>query len=123
MNTFHQNIIKLTKENDYYRKVINTGKYSQLVLMNLKQGEEIGEEIHETVDQILIFVQGNGEAIIEGKSFSIKEGDLVFVNAGTKHNFKNTGKVDLKLYTIYSPPNHPADRVQKTKAEAEKEEY
>lgn len=121
--TFHENIIQLTKENDYYRKVINTGKYSQLVLMNLKPGEEIGEEIHDTVDQILIFIEGEAEAIIEGKPSKVKEGDLVFVNAGTKHNFKNVGSKNLKLFTIYSPPNHPADRIQKTKAEAEQENY
>ena len=91
--------------------------------MSLLPGEDIGEEVHETIDQVLVFVEGSGEAVIEGEASPIKEGDLVFVDAGTKHNFKNTGSVALKLYTIYSPVNHPVDRVQKTKAEAMAEEY
>ncbi len=119
---FHKNIIELAKQNDNFRQVVNTGKHSQVVLMSLLPGEDIGEEIHETIDQALIFVEGNGEAVIEGEASLIKEGDLVFVDAGVKHNFKNTGSVALKLYTVYSPAEHPADRIQKTKAEAEKEE-
>ena len=120
---FHKNIIELAKKNENFRQVINTGKYSQVVLMSLLSGEDIGEEIHETVDQILVFVEGNGEAVIEGISSSIISGDLVFVNAGVKHNFKNIGSTPLKIYTIYSPANHPADRVQKTKEEEIKENY
>lgn len=121
--TFHKNIIELSKQNENFRQVINTGKYSQVVLMNLLPGEEIGEEVHDVVDQILIFIKGSGEAIIEGQSSPIKEGDLVFVNAGTKHNFINNSSFSLKLYTVYSPANHPADRIQKTKAEEMKKEY
>ncbi len=121
--TFHKNIVELAKQNDNFRQVVNTGKHSQVVLMSLLPGEDIGEEIHETVDQVLVFVEGNGEAVIEGEASPLKEGDLVFVDAGTKHNFKNTGSAALKLYTIYSPANHPADRAQKTKVEAMKEEY
>ena len=83
--------------------------------MSLLSGEDIGEEVHETVDQVLVFIEGNGEAVIEGVASPIKEGDLVFVNAGVKHNFKNTGATALKLYTVYAPANHPADRVQKQK--------
>ncbi|KKQ21549.1 hypothetical protein A2999_03035 [Candidatus Wolfebacteria bacterium RIFCSPLOWO2_01_FULL_38_11] len=120
---FHENIIELTKKNENFRQVINTGKYSQLVLMNLLPAEDIGEEVHDNVDQILVFVEGSGEAVIEGQSSPIKEGDLAFVNAGIKHNFINTGAKPLKIYTIYSPANHPADRIQKTKADAMKEEY
>ena len=120
---FHENIIELTKKNENFRQVINTGKYSQLVLMNLLPVEDIGEEVHDNVDQILVFVEGSGEAVIEGQSSPIKEGDLAFVNAGIKHNFINTGAKPLKIYTIYSPANHPADRIQKTKADAMKEEY
>ena len=121
--SFHKNIIELAKQNENFRQVVNTGKHSQVVLMSLLPGEDIGEEIHETVDQVLIFAEGSGEAVIEGVSSPIKEGDLVFVDAGIKHNFKNTGATALKLYTIYSPANHPADRVQKTRAEAIAEEY
>ncbi len=120
---FHKNIIELAKQNENFRQIVNTGEHSQLVLMSLLPGEDIGEEVHETVDQILVFVDGNGEAVIEGVSSPIVSGDLVFVNAGVKHNFKNTGSAVLKIYTVYSPANHPVDRVQKTKAEAMGEEY
>src|SRR3990167_133565 len=105
---FHKNIIELAKKNENFRQVINTGKYSQVVLMSLLPGEDIGEEVHKTVDQILVFVEGSGEAVIEGISSPIVSGDLVFVNAGVKHNFKNIGSIPLKIYTIYSPANHPA---------------
>ena len=77
--------------------------------MSLKPGEDIGLEVHKKIDQLLIFVQGTGEANIGGQKFPIKEGTLAFVPAGTPHNFVNTGKTDLKLFTTYSPPNH-ADR-------------
>ncbi len=120
---FHKNIIELAKQNENFRQVVNTGKHSQVVLMSLLPGEDIGEEIHETVDQVLVFAEGSGEAVIEDIASPLKEGDLVFVDAGIKHNFKNTGATALKLYTIYSPAHHPADRVQKTKAEAIAEEY
>ena len=85
--------------------------------MSLKPGEDIGLEVHKKIDQILIFVQGSGEAVIGGKKFPIREGTLAFVPAGTVHNFINTGKTDLKLFTTYSPPNHAAGILQKTKAE------
>ena len=86
--------------------------------MSLKPGEDIGLEVHKKIDQLLIFVQGTGEANIGGQKFPIKEGTLAFVPAGTPHNFVNTGKTDLKLFTTYSPPNHAAGVLQKTKAEA-----
>lgn len=120
---FHKNIINLAKQNENFRQVVNTGKYSQVVLMSLLPGEDIGEEVHKTVDQILVFIEGDGEAVIEGISSPIVSGDLVFVNAGVKHNFKNIGSTSLKIYTIYSPANHPADRVQKIKEEAIEEKY
>ena len=120
---FHKNIVEFAKQNENFRQVINTGEHSQLVLMSLLPGEDIGEEVHTTVDQILVFVEGNGEAVIEGVPSPIISGDLVFVNAGVKHNFKNTGSIPLKIYTIYSPANHPVDRVQKTKTEAMVGEY
>ncbi len=121
--SFQANIKDLAKENTFFRKVIYTGKYSQLVLMSIPSGGEIGEETHETVDQTLFFVNGNGEAVLEGKSKPIGKGDVVFVPAGALHNFKNTGDDDLKLYTIYSPPNHPDGTIHKTKEEAEAAEY
>src|SRR3989344_1392847 len=119
---FHKNIIEFAKQNENFRQVVSPKKHSKIVLMSLLPREDIGEEVHDAVDQILVFVQGNGEAVIESQPSPVKEGDLVFVNAGVKHNFINTGSTPLKIYTVYSPVNHPADRIQKTKAEAMKEE-
>ena len=116
-----KNIIQLAKENPWFRQEIITGDNSQVVVMSIPPQGEIGEEVHE-VDQILVFVEWNGEAIIEGEVSPIKDGHLAFVHAGTTHNFRNTGTVDLKLYTIYAPPEHEPGTVHKTKAEAEAEE-
>ena len=118
------NIINLAKENDNFRKVVETGNHSQVVLMSLLPKEDIGEEVHDENDQILIFVEGEGKAVIGGEESPIKEGDLFLVKSGTKHNFINTNSDSpLKLYTVYSPAHHPSDRVQKTKAQAMAEEY
>jgi mannose-6-phosphate isomerase-like protein (cupin superfamily) len=114
---FVGDIISLAKNNTDFRQEIKTANHTQVVLMSLKPGEDIGLEIHKNIDQILVFVQGNGEANINGQNSTIKEGTLAFVPAGTPHNFINTGNTDLKLYTTYSPPNHYAGTVQKTKAE------
>jgi mannose-6-phosphate isomerase-like protein (cupin superfamily) len=114
---FVTDILSLAKQNNNFRKEINTADHTQVVLMSLKPGEDIGLEVHKKIDQILIFVQGTGEAIIGGQKFAIKGGTLAFVPAGTVHNFINTGKTDLKLFTTYSPPNHAAGILQKTKAE------
>ena len=115
---FVQDIISLAKQNNNFRQEIKTANHTQVVLMSLKPGEDIGLEVHKKIDQLLIFVQGTGEANIGGQKFPIKEGTLAFVPAGTPHNFVNTGKTDLKLFTTYSPPNHAAGVLQKTKAEA-----
>jgi len=116
------NIFKLAKENNFFRKEIITGKNSQVVLMSIPPAGEIGEEVHD-VDQTLVFVSGRGEAILEDKITAVGEGDLTFVPAGTKHNFKNTGSNELKLFTLYAPPEHPPGTIHKTKAEAEAEEH
>jgi mannose-6-phosphate isomerase-like protein (cupin superfamily) len=112
------NIEKETKDNSDFRRVLYTAKNSQLVLMNIKPGEEIGEEVHK-LDQFLRFEEGVGKAILDGVESDISDGSAVIVPAGTKHNFINTGEGDLKLYTIYSPPNHRDGVVHKTKEEAE----
>jgi mannose-6-phosphate isomerase-like protein (cupin superfamily) len=114
---FVADILSLVKQNNNFRKEINTADHAQVVLMSLKPREDIGLEVHKKIDQILVFVQGTGEAIMGGQKFPIKEGTLAFVPAGTVHNFINTGKTDLKLFTTYSPPNHAAGILQKTKAE------
>lgn len=119
---FHENLEKITKENNNFRKVLFTGKQSQLVVMSIAPGEEIGEETHPNTDQILFLVEGEGQAILEGESSDFKKKDVVFVPAGIKHNFVNTGDEALKLYTVYSPPEHKDGTIHKTKADAEMDE-
>lgn len=118
-----EDLEKMTRENENYRKVIFTGPKSQLVLMSIPAGGEIGEETHGETDQILFFVEGEGEAVVGGETYKIKEDSAVFVPAGTRHNFINRGDEDLKLYTVYSPPEHPDQTVHKTKEEAIAAEY
>lgn len=95
-----------TRDNENFRKVLYTGAYSQLVLMTLKPGEKIGEEVHENVDQFFRFEQGSGKVVIDGNEYAIKEDFAAIVPAGASHNVINTGAENLKLYTIYSPPEH-----------------
>lgn len=125
MKGFVISIEKETRKNANFRCVLYTGKYSQLVLMSLKPEEEIGEETHGDVDQFFRFEGGEGKVIIDGKEHLVKDGDAVIVPAGAKHNVINTSKkLDLKLYTIYSPPEHQDGIVRRTKAEAmAKEEH
>lgn len=112
---FHKNIMHLTKENDNFRNVLATGIHSQIVLMSLKPGEDIGYEVHHDVDQVLVFTEGNGLARINDKEYNISPGDIFLVPAGTQHNFINTGKQDLKLFTIYAPAEHEQGIIQKLK--------
>lgn len=120
MKAFITNIEKDAGENDFFRKVIFTANYSQLVLMSLKPGEEIGEEVHDTLDQFFRFESGKGKVVIEGEEASVGDGSVLVVPAGTKHNIINTSSdAPLKLYTIYSPPNHQDGTIHKTKEEAE----
>jgi len=117
-------IEKQSLANDYFRQVLFTGKHAQLVVMCLKPGEEIGNEAHPNVDQFFRIEQGEATFVFNGKEkHPVKNGDAVIVPAGTHHNVINSSsKTKLKLYTIYSPPNHPDKTVHKTKAEAEKAE-
>lgn len=118
MTGFISNIEEATLQNSNFRKVLFTGKHSQLVVMSLKPGEEIGNEIH-NVDQFFRFEAGEGKAIIDGIESVVKDGVAVVIPAGAKHNIINTGDKDLKLYTIYSPPQHQDGTVHATKAEAD----
>jgi mannose-6-phosphate isomerase-like protein (cupin superfamily) len=119
MKGYHVNVEKETLRNPDYRRVLYTGKHSQLVLMNLKSGEEIGEEVHSHLDQFFRFEEGEGKVTIDTTQYMIKDGDAVIVPAGSKHNVINTSKTkNLKLYTIYSPPEHQDGVVRHTKAEA-----
>jgi mannose-6-phosphate isomerase-like protein (cupin superfamily) len=116
------NIIDASHDNKYFRQELLTGPHSQVVVMSIQQGEDIGLETHK-VDQILVFTQGHGQATINGHNFDINPGDLFIVPAGTEHNFTNTGTQELKLFTIYAPPQHKPGTVHKTKTEAEAEEF
>ncbi len=118
MKGYAANIEKLSLENDNFRKVLYTDKNSQLVLMSLLPGEEIGEEVHD-VDQFLRVEKGAGKAVVSGIPHDIADGSAVVVPAGTKHNIVNTGTESMKLYTLYMPPHHRDQVVHKTKAEAE----
>jgi len=115
-------IVKMAKENDEFRQVVHTGEKTQVVLMSVPEGGEIGGEVHEGHDQVLIFVEGNGKAVIGDAVTPVNEGDLSFVPAGAYHNFVNTGKGPLKLYTTYSPPEHAPGTEHETKAEADADE-
>jgi mannose-6-phosphate isomerase-like protein (cupin superfamily) len=118
------NLEEETRKNMDFRRVLYTGKFSQLVLMCLKPKEDIGEEVHDTVDQFFRFEEGEGVVVIDATRHAVKDGSGVVVPSGAKHNVINTSTTkNLKLYTIYSPPEHMDKVVRKTKQEAiEKEE-
>ena len=122
---FVTDIEEETTKNTDFRRVLYTGKHSQLVLMSLKPGEEIGEEVHESVDQFFRFEEGEGTVVIDDVEHRVKDGSAVVVPSGAKHNVLNTSKTaHLKLYTIYSPPEHQDKVVRKTRKEAlDKEEH
>jgi len=117
---FCSNIEKDTLENENFRKVLYTGKHSQLVLMSLAPNEEIGMEVHEENDQFFRFEKGQGKCIIDGNEYEVKDGSAVIVPSGAQHNVINTSATErLNMYTIYSPAHHQDGVVRKTKAEAE----
>lgn len=125
MKHYAGDIEEQTLKNNYFRHVLFTGKHAQLVVMSLKPGEEIGNEVHNNVDQFFRIEEGEAEFVLNnGKDKHIaKPGWAVIVPAGTWHNIINNSKTKpLKLYTVYSPPNHPDGTIHKTKAEAEKAE-
>ena len=116
---FDVDIAEQAQRNSFFREVLTTGKHSQVVVMCIPPGGDIGDEVHPDVDQVLIFVEGQGEAILDGERGPVLPGRLVFVPAGTRHNFVNTGSVDMRLYTIYAPPEHAPGTIHRTKAEAD----
>ena len=122
MNGFVDNIEDLTLGNKDFRRVVYTGKYAQLVLMSLRKGEEIGEEVHEDRDQVFRVETGKGEVVIDGERHKIRRDDAIVVPAGARHNVINTGDKSLKLYTLYGPPEHKDGTVHHTKADAEEQE-
>lgn len=118
---FHDDIIKLTTANDFFRREIITVDHSQIVVMSVQPDEDIGTEVHE-VDQILIFLEGEGEAVIDNDKYIISPNDIFVVPAGTKHNFTNTGEIKMKLFTIYAPPEHKPGTIVKSKKDLGDEE-
>lgn len=126
MMGYKANIENLTTDNSKFRKVLYTGKHTQLVLMAIQPNEEIGLETHHENDQFFRFESGKGKVIIDGTEYEVADGDAVIVPAGSAHNVVNVSPTEiLKLYTLYSPPHHKDQIVRETKVEAEKndEEY
>ena len=117
--TLNINIIEATKKNTYFRHVLSTGPNAQVVVMSIPAGGEIGEEVHEHVDQVLAFVAGEGVAILDGDETSVGPDHLVHVPAGARHNVVNRGSFPLRLYTVYAPPQHAQGTIHRTKAEAD----
>ena len=120
MKGYVQNIESLSVKNENFRQVLYTAKNCQLVVMALNPKEEIGMEVHE-LDQFFRVEEGIGEAVLDGIHKIISAGFAVLVPAGTNHNIVNTGTVPMKLYTLYSPPNHRDGVIHKTRVEAEKD--
>jgi mannose-6-phosphate isomerase-like protein (cupin superfamily) len=116
---FNLDIVGSAEANPYFREVVATGVHSQVVVMSLPPGGEIGEETHDHVDQVLVFVDGRGHAMLDGERSEVGPGRLVLVPAGTHHNIVNDGPHEMKLYTIYAPPQHAPGTVHRTKSEAD----
>src|SRR5688572_30034177 len=122
MRGFVGDIETQTTQNRDFRRVLYTGSQMQLVLMAIEPGGEIGEEVHEDIDQFFRVEQGTGEVLIDGRRSPVTDGTAIVVPSGAKHNVKNTGDSPLLLYTLYAPPHHEDGTVQHTKAEADASE-
>lgn len=116
-----RDIEHLAKTNTNFRQVIQTGSSFQIAMMSLPMGTDIGEEVHEDVEQLVYIVDGKGEAVLDGAVELIEEDDIVYIPAGVEHDIRNTGDEDLKLYTIYSNPVHANGTVHKTRNDAQSE--
>jgi mannose-6-phosphate isomerase-like protein (cupin superfamily) len=120
--SFNQDIQARATANEWFREVLTTGPHSQVVVMAIPVGGEIGEEVHDDVDQILVCVAGGAVAMLDGERSAVHPGHLVHVPAGTLHNLVNAGSSALKLYTVYAPPQHAEGTLHRTKAEADASE-
>ena len=121
MKGYVENIEEATVANEDFRRVLYTGKNLQLVLMTLQPGEEIGEEVHEDIDQFFRVEEGSGTIYIDGAANAIEDDFAAIVPAGARHNVVNTGDEPLKLYTLYGPPEHKDGTVHKDKAQADRD--
>lgn len=110
-------------ENTYFRSVVANSNHTQVVIMSVNPGEDIGLEVHPKEDQVLYLVSGQGKVLLNGQASDFKAGDCVLVPAGVEHNFTTVGDEPMKIITTYSPPHHPEGTVHKTKAEAEEAEH
>ena len=120
--TLNIDIAEAAKANTYFRRVVSTGPNAQVVLMSIPPAGEIGEEVHDHVDQVLVFISGEGAAILEGDESPVGPDRLVHVPAGLRHNVVNRGTTPLQLYTVYAPPQHAQGTIHRTKAEADADE-
>ena len=124
MAGYHIDIEDKTEKNENFREVLFTGPHSQLVVMALKPGEEIGQETHHDIDQFIRVEAGEGVGYIGGEEFPLEDGSAIVIPAGEEHNVVNTSAdKPLKLYTVYTPPEHPDGTIHKTKAEADADEH
>ncbi|MFA5932481.1 MAG: cupin domain-containing protein [Microgenomates group bacterium] len=106
-----------------FRRVLDTGEFTQVVIMSINPGEDIGSEIHADTDQVLYLVKGEGKVVLNKEEAPFKVGDVVLVHAGTEHNFITTGSEPMKIITMYSPPHHPPETIHETKEEAQEAKY
>ena len=116
--SYFEHLEQKVRENENFREVLYTTERSQLVMMTIPAGCDIGEEVHQNVEQVFFFQSGQGVAVVEGQETPVGPGDVSIISAGTKHNFKNTGSEPLKLATVYVPPNHIDKTVHRTKEDA-----
>lgn len=119
---YEGDLFALARENSDFRRVLSTTKHTQLVIMTLAVGEDIGAEVHHGIDQVLIAVEGSGRSILNGREFSFSAGHVVVVPEGTEHNFINTGSGPLRIITVYGPPDHRPGTVHRSKADALRDE-
>jgi mannose-6-phosphate isomerase-like protein (cupin superfamily) len=116
---FRTNILQAARDNDAYRRVVFTGAKTQLALMTIPSGSDIGMETHANVEQLIFIASGQGKAILNGVESAVRPGDVVVATPGTQHDVVNTGAEPLRIYTVYAPPNHIDGRVHPTKADAD----
>jgi mannose-6-phosphate isomerase-like protein (cupin superfamily) len=109
---------RAARKNTWFRQVAFSGRFSQLLLMSIPPDDELGDEVHDSADQIFVIVEGEGDAVVVGKARQVNKNDIVFVRAGAHHNLRNTSREDLKLYVISSPPIHPEGTIHRTREDA-----
>lgn len=119
---YSADILDRTRRNTFFREVVATGPHSQVVVMSLPPGGDIGLETHDDIDQVLVIVDGMGSAILDDETRPITPGTLIQVPSGTRHNVTNTGTADLRLYTVYAPPAHAPGTIHRTRADADRDE-